>query len=206
MLRLAVVFLVIALIAAFLWLRRRGSPLVGRREDTFRRVSDSRGAVLSGTRIPKAAVLGVNRTTSSNACSPPCSKRRGGGASTPWAGQFSDFFRTGPHGGWRFPPAGLLVFSLTCGIIRQTRRAVRRDHRGSLRLWILSSSEDWIKGNPAVPGGWCSRKPTWSNAQGGSTTPVSLFSGGKRPPRWSEPISTWPLPFWRQSAVPARSE
>ena len=60
MLQLAIMFLVIALIAAFS-VRRSGSPLLGRGEDTLRYLPHSRGAVFPGTRVQRAAFLGVTR-------------------------------------------------------------------------------------------------------------------------------------------------
>ena len=60
MLHLAIVFLVIALIAAFLWIRRSGSPLLGRGEDTLRYLPHSRGAVFPGARVRRAILQASN--------------------------------------------------------------------------------------------------------------------------------------------------
>ena len=59
MLRLAIVFLVIALIAAFLGFGGVASPLVGRGEDTLRHLPGPRRALVPGARVQEGKFLGV---------------------------------------------------------------------------------------------------------------------------------------------------
>ena len=59
MLHLAIVFLVVALIAAFLRIRRSGSPVVGRGKDTVRYLPHSRRAVFPGAWLQRAVLRRV---------------------------------------------------------------------------------------------------------------------------------------------------
>ena len=54
------------------WLRRRGSPLLGRSQDTFRCLPHSRGVVFSGTRVQRAVLQGITGVRLSPEALPFC--------------------------------------------------------------------------------------------------------------------------------------